>query len=284
MGVAVAILGLSSPQGAVGQEPTSVEIGMPESLFQGIPRVFREAGAKPFLKLMKDSTGIEGHINFEADAMTLAAKINDGKIQLGVFQGHEFAWAKAKYKDLTPIAVADPMRPVQAFCVVHWNCNAKNIDALKGGMIALPPIHRDYCAMFLAREMKNEKFKGQLIAATASDAIFDVIEEKCACTVVDCATLKFFQNNNPGSFKMIKVLCESNIFPNACIAVKKGQMPEATVAKFKKALLSSKDLPGGRPMLAAWKLNGFVNVPDSYEAELNEVLKVYPKPHVPVNK
>ena len=51
--------------GEKDESPESVVIGMPDSLFQGIPAFLKKAGAKPFLKLMKDSTGIDGQISFE---------------------------------------------------------------------------------------------------------------------------------------------------------------------------------------------------------------------------
>jgi hypothetical protein len=33
-----------------------------------------------------------------------------------VFQGHEFAFARNKYPELTPIMVTSPLQPSQAFC------------------------------------------------------------------------------------------------------------------------------------------------------------------------
>lgn len=259
-----------------------VQLGMPNSLFQGVPDYLKQAGAAPFLKMMKAQTGIDGNINFVADSMSLASQLNDGKIHLGVFQGHEFAWAKEKYSDLIPIAVTVPINPNQSFCVVSWDCKAKNIGELKTGKISLPPIHRDYCELFLASQkeehMKGATFAGQLKAGQAVEAIDDVIAGKACCAVVDCATLKFFENVFPGQFQNIKVLCKSEVFPNACIAVRKGQIDDKTIASFKKALTNAPNDPTGRFLLTNWKLKGFNNVPDDYDLQLKKFLKAYPTP------
>ena len=84
---------------------------MPKSLFQGIPAFMIEAGSGPFLRLMKDSTGIEGKLSHQPDAMTLAKEMDQGKVQLGVFLGQEFAWVQEKYPNLFPIAIAVPNQP-----------------------------------------------------------------------------------------------------------------------------------------------------------------------------
>ena len=203
---------------------------MPKTLFQGIPTFLIQAGAGPFKKMMLAKTGMDGNIVVPDDAMSLAAQIDDGKIQSGVMQGHEFAWAREKYPSLIPIAVTVPMQPVQAFCVVRWDAAATNIGQLKNGMISLPPVHRDYCELFLAKmkneHMKGANFAGQLNAGTASEAIEQVIDGKSECTVVDCATIKFYEAVYPGQFKNVKVLCQSGPFPNACIVVKKGARPQ----------------------------------------------------------
>src|SRR5207302_214037 len=130
-----------------------------------------------------------------ADAMKLVGEIDAGNIQLGVMQGHEFAWAKSKCPTLVPIAVAIPMQPVQAFCLVKWDCSAKDIGDLKAEKISLPPIHREYCDLYLKKlqsQYLKDGFAGRITAALATDAIQDVIDGKAGCTIVDAATLRFF--------------------------------------------------------------------------------------------
>lgn len=285
----IAIFGIESRSSA--DDPASpklrdsVELGMPESLFRGVPKVFRSGSTDSFLKLMKDSTGIKGNLHPFDDAMLLAKDLDAGKVHLALFQGHEFAWAKAKYPDLMPIVVAVPLQPMQAFCLVRWDCPAKNIGELTKEKISLPPIHRDVCEMFLAKqkaEFQKVEFAGQLDAPTATDAIFDVIERKSGCTIVDGNTLKLFESLHPGPYKNLRILSQSQVFPDACIAVKKNALDENTIDKIRKALLNVQNLPDGNLLLTNWKLKSFSKVPDNYEQGFKEFQKGYPAPLVAV--
>ena len=235
-GLGVLMLGLGSgspglaaenlPANDAPKERFAVDIGMPRTLFQGYSETMMRLGAGPFKKMMKDNTGIDGTIHFPEDALKLATLIDAGKIHIGVLSGHEFAWAKSKYPDLMPIAVAQPMDPIQSFCVVKWDCKAENIGQLKGDKLALPPLHRDYCELFLAKQkeqhMKGAAFTAQLNRSIGEDAIYDVIEGRAGCALVDCSTLMFFKSFYPGQFKNLKILCQSEVFPNACIAVSRN--------------------------------------------------------------
>lgn len=241
----------------------------------------RTAGAAPFKKMMKANTGMEGNIVFPPTALALASEMDKGNIHLGVFQGHEFAWAKSKYPDLVAIAVSVPMQPVQAFCVVKWDSTAVSLADLKGQTISLPPVHRDYCEMYLAKELdKNlkEGFATKITPGLATDALQDVIDGRAAVTVVNSATLKFFESVYPGQYKNLKILCQSEVFPNACVAVKKNTLHPKTVAKFTKALLDAQTDAIGRPMLTTWKLKGFATVPADYDFQIAEIEKIYPAP------
>jgi len=264
-----------APKYSKPQNKSGDEIGMPDSLFRGIPDFLKRAGAKPFLKLMKDSTGIDGSVSFEADAAALGKRLKDGTVQLAVFQGHEFAAEYAKNSNLVPIAVTDPIQPIQAFCVVAWNCEAKSMADLQSATLTLPPVDQDYCKLFLEKQMAGKKFAKQLKSDSTTDAIFDVIEGKAACTVVDASALKCFERVNPGAAKSIKILSQSEVFPNACVAFCNGKLPQSTVEKFQKALLEAGDSQQGKRMLGDWKLKGFVAVPADYEKQLKVVRETY---------
>jgi len=264
-----------TPKYPKAQDKSGGEIGMPDSLFRGIPDFMKRAGAKPFLKLMKESTGIDGSVSFEPSAAALGKKLKDGTVQLAVFHGHEFACECAKNSDLVPIAVTDPMQPIQAFCLVAWNRDARSMADLQNETLTLPPVEHDYCKLFLEKRMAGKKFAKQLKADSTNDAIFDVIEGKAACTVVDGSALKCFQRVNPGAAKSIKILCQSEVFPNACVAFCNGKLSQSTVDKFQKALLEAANSQQGKRMLGDWKLKGFVVVPEDYEKQLKVVRETY---------
>jgi len=278
----LAAVGLSLSGSARAAEPPIVEIGMPKSLFQGIPKYLIDLGAAPFKKMMKANTGIDGNLQYPEDCMMLADKINEGKIHLGVFQGHEFAWAKKKYPDLMPIAVASPMQPVQVFFLVKWDCEAKNIGEFKNQKISLPPVHRDYCELYLAKQkelhMKGATFTETIKAITDDDAVQDVIDGKSACTVMDGLKLKIYENIYPGKFKNLKILCQSEVIPNTCIAIKKGELDPRTIEKFQRALINASTDAIGKPMLSTWRLKGFTAVPVDYDEQIKVISKIYPTP------
>ncbi len=260
-----------------------VQIGVPLSLFQGVPEWQRRLGVAPFLKMMKQFTGRDGDIQFITTADELARKIHDGVIDIGVFQGHEFAFSNPKYPDLLPITVADPIDPVQSFCLVRWNCDARNIGDLKDKKLVLPDLHRDHCDMFLNKQkkefMKDGSFKLQTKAATAENAISEVIDGDCDCTVVDFIALNYYKNMYPGQFKNLKILSQSEVLPNACIVIKKaGGVDETTANRFCSALIKATDNPMGRGMLTTWKLKGFEKVPPIYHAQLKKVRDTYSPP------
>ncbi len=276
--------GENTPANAPPKERTSVDIGMPDTLFQGVPEFLKRLGGEPFKKMMKKNTGIDGVIHFPPDAMTLAAKLNSCEFQIGVMQGHEFAWAKSKYPNLIPIAIAVPTHPVQSFIIVRWDSAAKNIGELKDGKISLPPVHRDYSEMYLRKlkdeYMKGAEFSGQLNAGNGDDAIDQVIDGKSDCAIVDSTLLKTYEALYPGKYKCTKILCASEVFPNACIVVKKGELAEQTINKFADALIKAENDGTGKAMLVAWKVKRFTKVPDDYEPQLKQIEKAYPLPPV----
>jgi ABC-type phosphate/phosphonate transport system substrate-binding protein len=269
---------------AADEAPTAkdkivIQLGIPDTLFRGVPDYLKQPGAAPFLKMMKAQTGLDGKVNFIPNPMTVAEQLNANKMQIAVFQGHEFALAREKYHDLIPIAITDPFHQNQSFCVVSWDCKARNIGQLAQGNISLPAAIKDYCELHLAKmmqeHMKGKAFKGQLKAAQSVDAIDDVINGKALCAIVDATTLKFYENLYPGQFRNTKILCQSEVFPNACIAVKKGQLDDKTIANFKKALFNAPNDPTGNYLLSNWKLKGFTKVPDDYDLQLKSFLKNY---------
>jgi len=271
------------PGNAIAAEKAeSVEIGMPRTLFHGLHESLMKIGAAPFLKMMKGQTGMEGNIQFPADTRTLAAQIDAGTVHIGVMTGYELAWAQSRYPNLVPIAVSVPMQPIQSFCLVKWDSKAKNIGDLKGEKISLPSNNRDFCDLFLDKQknehMKGATFAGRIDRPYADDAIYDVIEDRAGCTVVDCSALKYFQTVNPGQFQNLKILSQSEVFPNACIVVKKGELKPQTIEKFRNALLGAQDNPIGKPMLTTWKLKSFAVVPDDYARQLKLFETAYPTP------
>jgi ABC-type phosphate/phosphonate transport system substrate-binding protein len=282
------VLAIGAGRTAFGQEPkasadkaATVDIGIPESIFQGVPMFLRGPLSDPFKKMMKEQTGFEGRVHHLRDPMTVADQLDSGKLQLAVFQGHEFAWAKAKYKDLTPlVAILPNQPPTQAYLLVRWDCKAKSLGDLKDEILILPPGMKDPAKLFLEQQKKAYlgagNFKAILSATSVRDAIHDVIEKKAAVTCVDALGFEDFQATFPGPFKNLRILAKSEIFPQACIAIKKGQLDDRTAKKFQDTLLKAADLEEGKRMMTLWKLQRFEPVPAAYEKQLTDCNKTYP--------
>ncbi len=128
--------------------------------------------------------------------------------------------------------------------------------------------------------MKGASFGKKIDEPLTIDAIFDVIDQKSACTIVDRSILKYFESAYPGKYKNLKILCKSDVFPNPCVAIKKNNLSSEVVEKLRSTLLHAKDQPSGKALLTLWKLERFDDVPADYEAQLKSIRKDYPLPGV----
>jgi ABC-type phosphate/phosphonate transport system substrate-binding protein len=269
---------------ARGKPPASasntLSVGIPKSIFQRIPEAVQSIATEPFVKYIKDHTGIEGKLHVLRDSAKLGRQLDEDEIQAGIFQGFEFAWAQADYPDLVPLVICTPPEPCQAFCLVRADCAAKTIGDLKGQKMSLPPMYDDQCPLFLThlktQFMKGGDFSEVIKEKSGVDAIFDVIDKKSACTTVDRLTLEYFESAYPGPYKNLRVLCESGIFPDACIAIKKGSLSPEVVEKLRSTLLDARNQPAGRELLTLWKMKSFDKVSANYLESLKRILKKYP--------
>ena len=259
------------------------KIGLPKSAFRDVPPALLTFAAEPFRDLMKSQTGLDGQIVLDADAMNIARQIDDGKLQLGVFMGHEFAWAKHKYPALEPLVCSVPLpRDVQAFLLVRWDCKATGLGDLKGQKLALAKNNRDHARLFLQRKRTEDMGDGGFCstekADTVLDAIHKVIEGDADVTVADGAAWSYFQKLYPGSSQNLKVLAKSEIFPPAVIVCKKGGLDDAAVKKFRDGLLTAHQASRGAKLMDLIKVEKFEDLPAGYDDMLNSCRKAYPTP------
>src|SRR5581483_3695979 len=83
-----------------------VRIGMIDSLFRDIPESTVLAMMQPFQVLMETQTGVSGRLVPSGGAHALGLDLAEDRVQLGVFHGIEFAWARQKFPDLRPLMIA----------------------------------------------------------------------------------------------------------------------------------------------------------------------------------
>src|SRR6202035_1873398 len=82
-----------------------LHIGLINTLFRDVPKPLACALMQPFRSLVETQTGLDGRLTTAEDALSLGRQLAEDKVQLGVFQGIEFAWARQKYPDLRPLMI-----------------------------------------------------------------------------------------------------------------------------------------------------------------------------------
>jgi ABC-type phosphate/phosphonate transport system substrate-binding protein len=289
LGLAALALSLWAAPGAARAQdkPASgtVKIGMVSTLFRDVPPAMVQIMMPPFQTLMRAQTGLEGEFLTIDNAHELGRRLNEGKVELGVFHGFEFAWAQQKYPDLRPLVLAiNYQRVLHAYFVVRDDNAAVGLSNLQGKTLAVPRKSREYCLLFLDRECQQLKteakdFFGKIVNhGSIEDALDDVLRDKVQVAVVDSVALDSYEKIKPGCFARLKVLKQSAAFPSAVVAYRQGSLDAALLAKFREGMITAHQNPRGKELMTMWRLTAFENAPDDFQQQLNAVLKAYPPP------
>jgi ABC-type phosphate/phosphonate transport system substrate-binding protein len=263
----------------------AVKIGLVSTLSRGLPPALVRLVMQPFKSLMEAKTGLTGDVVAGGEPLVLARKLIDDDIQFGVFHGHEFAWAKAKYPKLTPVAVCvNKFRTIKVHLVVHKDSEAAKLADLKDRTVAFPRSNRDHCRLFfetrcVQKGCKPEKFYKELVKVTDGDEALDaVFTGKVDAALVDAVSLEGYKADKPGRGKRLRTLQESEPFPSGVIAYNPGRFSEADIRAFRAALIAAKNTAKGRIMLEMLKLTAFEAAPANYNASLKAIARAYPPP------
>jgi ABC-type phosphate/phosphonate transport system substrate-binding protein len=277
-----------SPAVSEGDElarPEALQIALPRTLFRDIPDSTLKFAGKTYQTLMQQQIGMPGNVIHLPDAMSVAEQLDKGNLHLGVFQGFEFAWARAKYPSLQPLVVAvQHHRPIQACLVVPADSPAKTLADLKGGNLAIPVGTRDHAYLYLGKLHTACKCDQSICKLTKPgnpvDALDDVIDGVLDGALVDGGALESFKTHTPGRAKRLKVIAESEQFPQGVIAYKAGQVDEGTLKKCRDGLLGSEKNPRATVILRMIKLKGFEPPPADYDNQLKQTQEAYPPPAI----
>jgi ABC-type phosphate/phosphonate transport system substrate-binding protein len=265
--------------------PGPVKIGLVNSLFRDVPTSLVQVFAPPFQNFMRDQTGLEGQVLIAGDADDLGKQLHDNQMQLGVFYGFEFAWVQQKYPSLKPLVVAVArQRTLRAHLVVRNDSTATTLFDLKGKTLSVPKRTREYCLLFMDRELAKQgtdqqHYFGALVHHTSmEDALDDVLRDKVQAALVDGIALGSYEQVKPGCFARLKVLAQSEPFPPGVVAYREGALDTATLSKFKDGMVSANHSSRGKDLLALWKLAAFEDVPADLNQSLGNILRIYPPP------
>jgi ABC-type phosphate/phosphonate transport system substrate-binding protein len=268
--------------------PKKIRIGMVGTLFRDIPEPMIQVLMQPFGALMQTQTGMSGELIKVGSAENLGQQLAGDQVELGVFHGFEFAWARQKHPGLQPLMIAvNQQHHLRALLIVRKECAATSWADLKGKRLALPQGSREHCRLFLDRHCQElgrdtARFFSQIATpANVEEALDKVVDDAVEAAVVDNISLERFQRRKPGRFARLRTLAESEVFPAAVVAYRPGAINEELLQRFRTGMLNASDTALGRQLLTLWKLTGFEAVPADYDQTLKAIVKAYPPPKVP---
>jgi ABC-type phosphate/phosphonate transport system substrate-binding protein len=284
LAIALAMPGASNAQ---QKDAAPLKLGMAKSFFNDLHPVIIDIATQPFTPLMKATTGLDGVLTYKDDAFGTAAQLNAGKLDFGVFHGHEFAWVQKKHPSLTPLmVVVNKQHDVRAYIIVHKDSSFKTVADLRGKNIDIAEGLKEHCRVFMVRKCTNnaqpelkDYFGSITKSKTTMGSMDQVARGKVDATVVDTISLSFYKDIKLAVFnKNLRVLEESEAFPAAVIAYKHGALKDATLKQFCGGLSNAHRNAEGKEMMLMWGIEGFEPVPASYTKSLADVIKLYPSP------
>jgi ABC-type phosphate/phosphonate transport system substrate-binding protein len=247
--------------------------------------VDERAAIDTLVGFIKSETGFDNDIVREKTYDELVRKMADGQLQLGVFQGYEFAWAQAKDAKLQPLALAVDMYIYRfAYLMVNRDSKIANFAALQGQTLSLPNVGQGHLQLYLERlsEAQGKPLQAFLSKIKTpdniEDALDDVVDGVVQATVVDRVGLEVYKRRKPGRFNRLRELMHSQAFPPPLVAYYDNVVDGATRQRFQQGLLTANQKEKGQTLLTLFRLTGFTLPPNDFGQVLAQTLKNYPPP------
>ena len=261
----------------------TLRVGVIKSMFRDTPAPLVQFVMNPFKKLLEAETGMTGEIVLGGDAEALGTQLKEDKVQLGVFQGIEFAWAKLKNPKLEPLIICvNKDTFVKAALVIRADSKAEVVGDLHGQDVALPRMSREHCHLFLQRRCAKpgeplEKSFGKITTpSNPEDALDDVVDGVVQAALIDTAAMDGYKGNKPGRAGKLKVLLQSEPFPCGIVAYNPGALDEPTMVKIKAGLMNAGKTKQGKNFLEMVHITSFEPVPANYDQLFKDIAKAYP--------
>ncbi len=289
MGCVVGLLGgaLLFPGGEAPAQANApvVKIAVVSTLTRGLPAAVVSVAMRPLKAYMESETGMSGDIVLGGDALKLGKKLEDDTVQIGVFHGHEFAWAKKKFPKLEPIVVClNASQNVRAVQIVLEKSKAESHAELKGTTLALPRENRAFCRLYAERrcitpDSTLEKYYKKLThPVDCEDALDAVRRGKADSAIVEASLWEGYQKDKPFWAKFLRVLQQSEIFPPGVIAYRQGKFSAKQAGAFRDALLNAGKHPQGKEVMKTMRVAAFSTAPEKFGDILEASYKAYPPP------
>jgi len=237
----------------------------------------------PFASVVHVQTGLDTKFELLSSLDEMRQQLSDGKLQLGLCHGFEFAWMKQKDPTLRPLMVAAPAeRPLKGYVVVASTNHAKSLDDLRGKKVALPKGIHETARLFAARRCHCQAgapsdFFGEVTTpVNAETALHEVYDDKVQAAIVDKSGLQCFSERFPARFERVRILEESEPFPMSVVAIRDGAVSDATLRQFQNGMGKAHVTIVGRQLVAMMQSAGFEPVPPDYARQVAEITKHYP--------
>lgn len=280
----VLLSGVPAPAGAANQSNT-IRIGVVETLFRNVPKPMALAATQPLRALLESQTGFRGDVSAAGDVDTLARLLHEDKVDLVVFHGVEFGWARLKHPELRPLLIAvNGSRHLRAHVLVRKDSAASAWADLKGKPVAIPRSNREHCRLYWERVCQGlgqepRTFFGELkTPGQAEESLDDLVDGTVGVVVVDGAALDCYKDRKPNRFVKLKEIDKSDVFPAGVIVYHPGGLEESKLRRVREGMIAANQTAAGRQLLTLWRLSGFEAVPADYDQTLINILKTYPPP------
>jgi ABC-type phosphate/phosphonate transport system substrate-binding protein len=276
---ALAVLALLAlPVAAVRSQPAqggTLSIGTSGSLSGATSKAQETAALVTLQDFIHSETRMDDKIVQQKDWQQLAEKLKKGQVQIGVFQGYEFAWAQAMYPDLKPLALAVNVYTYPtAYVVTRKDGPARDFAGLQGQTLDVSAGPDRYVRLFVATEAEaqgktaDQFFSKVRSSATLETALDDLVDGKVQAVAASRAGLEAYKRRKPGRFAQLKPVARSQPFPPTVVAFYDGQLDTGTLDRFRDGLLHAGRTDRGQTLLTLFKLTEFELPP----ADLNQVL------------
>jgi ABC-type phosphate/phosphonate transport system substrate-binding protein len=279
----MSLLVVTEPSGRGADAPKMLRIGASGGILFGGSKE-KEKGAIDSLKeFIKDETGLNNEIITQKDWKELTEKMMSKELQIGVYQGYEFAWAQTDHTSLKPLVLCvNGSRYPIAYVVASKSLKIPDFAALKGQTLALPDTSRGLSSLFLGRlcqaqGKKPEEFFTKITKPESiEDALDDVVDGNVTATVLDRTALDAYKRRKPGRFQKLAEVSHSEAVLPPIIAYVDGALDKTTLDKFRNGLLKANQQERGQTLLTLFRLTGFDDVPKDFDQVAERTRKAFP--------
>jgi len=284
--IPLALIGVLLPvTTASATTPSALRLGLVKSLFRDVPDSVVQALLPPFSTLVHQHTGVSGKLLMSADAGTLAAQLDQGQMDLGMFQGYEFAWARQKYPKLKPLMIAiNQQRYLTVHLVTRKGSKVADFDDLHGKRLSLPLRSGGHCHLVLETCCEKagaapDKFFAKIVRhANAEQGLDAVVRGDVDAAIVDSLALECYGTVKPGCLPKLQTVEKSATFPALAVVYRDGAVSQQTLEAFRKGMVNANKDPKSRGLMKLWDLTAFEPVPADFPAALDAIAKAFPAP------